>query len=269
MSIAQQNRHIGRLIVGAMAIDGSLSKKELEKVAASLTKMGMEQLIANVGAAVEEDDGSFNMFQECKDLVSSLGGHAPEVAPLVFRLICDVIASDRFVSAQEATYLSAMAKRMGLSDQDASSIFKQVLAERRSRLEVAASGVDERIHPHLKKLLSFEGAENLVGQSTDGSIDAMVIAAEENPELAKGVSVDELTQALAVLGLQGNAKLEHAEEVWRETIDNLNLPKMANLGETFVTAAINRISRVNDAYRSVLNFHERLAKNSLRSKLAA
>ena len=33
---------------------------------------------------------------------------------------------------------------------------------------------------------------------------------------------------------------------------------MANLGETYVTAAINRITRINDAYKTILHFHEQL-----------
>jgi len=256
MSSAKQNRHIGRLIVGAMSIDGSMSKKEQEKVAATLERIGMGELIGDVGAAIEDDDGSFNMFQECKDLIASLGADAPEIAPLTFRAICDVIASDRFVSAQEATYLSAMAKRLEITDELAKNIFKEVLASRKSRLEVAASGVDEAIHPHLKKLLSFPGAEDLVGRSTEGSIDEMIYqAGKQNID----ISVDDVGRALTVLGLPETAKLEHATEVWKETIDNLNLPKMANLGETFVSAAINRITRVNDAYKTILQFHERLS----------
>jgi hypothetical protein len=259
MSSAIQNRYIGRLIVGAMSIDGSLSKKERDKVAVTLDRLGLGELIADVGAAIEDDDGTFNMFQECRELVTSLGSDAREAAPVVFRAVCDVIASDRFVSATEATYLSAMAKRLELTDELATSIFKQVLADRKSRLEVAASGVDEVIHPHLKKLLSFPGAEDLVGRSTEGSIDEMINRAQSQ---GADISVDDVARSLAVLGLPDTAKLEDATQVWKDTIDNLNLPKMANLGETFVSAAINRISRVNEAYKAILNFHERLTPPS-------
>ena len=78
--------------------------------------------------------------------------------------------------------------------------------------------------------------------------------------LAEGceVSVDDVERSLAVLGLNSTATLEGAEDVWRETIDTLNLPKMANLGETFVSAAINRITRINDAYKTILHFHQHL-----------
>ena len=236
-----------------MSIDGSHSKAERDKVAATLERIGMGELAADVGAAIEDDDGTFNMFQECKELVASLGADAHEVTPLIFRVVCDVIASDRFVSAQEASYLSAMAKRLELGEEAATSIFKQVLASRKSRLEVAASGVDESIHPHLKKLLSFPGAEDLVGRSTEGSIDEMIYQAQSK---GSEISVDDVARALTVLGLPDTAKIEHATEVWKETIDNLNLPKMANLGETFVSAAINRITRVNEAYKTIVHFHE-------------
>lgn len=257
MSSAKQNQHIARLIVGAMGIDGSLNKKEREKVAITLDKIGMAELIADVGVALEADFGNFNMFQECRDLIMLLGAEAKEVTPLVFRVVCDVIASDRFVSAQEATYLSAMAKKLELSDQAATSIFKQVLADRNSRLEIAGNAVDERIHPHLKKLLSFPGAETLVGKTTAGSIDEMINNAQD-----QNISVDEVTRALTILGLSSNSGLDVATEVWKETIENLNLPKMANLGETFVSAAINRITRINEAYKTVFNFHQKLKKKT-------
>lgn len=253
MSSAKQNRHISRLIVGAMSIDGTLSRTEREKVAITLNIIGMGELIADVGAALEDDFGDFNMFQECKELTSLLGTEAKEVSPLVFRMVCDVIASDRFVSAQEATYLSAMAKKLELSDEFATSIFKQVLADRNSRLEIAGSSVDERIHPHLKKLLSFSGAENLVGKSSIGSIDEMINNAHD-----QHISVDDVTRALTILGLPSTSGLDDATEVWKETIDNLKLPKMADLGETFVSAAINRITRINEAYKTILNFHKKI-----------
>ncbi len=238
-----------------MSIDGTLSRPERQKVAATLEKIGMNELIADVGAAIEDDDGSFNMFQECRDLLASLGSEAREISPLVFRIVCDVIASDRFVSAQEATYLSAMARRLELADEKATGIFKQVLASRRSRLEVAASGVDERLHPHLKKLLSFSGAEDLVGRAGEGSIDEMIDQALES---GAEISVDDVTAALTVLGLSPTAGLDDAREVWLDTIENLNLPKLANLGETFVSAAINRITRINEAFKTILRFHEQL-----------
>ena len=258
MSSARQNKHIARLIVGAMSIDGTLGKEEQKKVAATLEKIGMAELVADVGAAIEEDQGSFNMFEECKELMASLGSDAKELAPLVFRMITEVLASDRFVSAQEASYLSAVAKRFNLTMEEARQVLKQVMAERRGRLEIAGKSVDEFIHPQLKSLLSFPGADELVGEIGPDSLEEMMQNARE--ALAEGceVSVDDVERSLAVLGLNSTATLEEAEDVWRETIDTLNLPKMANLGETFVSAAINRITRINDAYKTILHFHQHL-----------
>lgn len=260
MSSAKQNRHIARLIVGAMSIDGSLSRREREKVAATLEQLGMSELIADVGAAIEDEHGDFNMFEECKDLFASLGQDAAELAPMIFRMISEVIASDRFVSAQEASYLSAMAKRLQISTPNASRILKEVMAERRGRLEVAGSQVDEFIHPHLKKLLSFEGAEDLVGELSSDSLEERMHRAQEAMAEGCEISVDDVERSLTVLGLSGGATVEDAEEIWRETIEGLNLPKMANLGETFVTAAINRITQINDAYKTILHFHQHLAQ---------
>jgi hypothetical protein len=260
MSSAKQNRHIAKLIVGAMAIDGSLSKEEQKKVAVTLDKLGMSELIADVGAAIDEDQGDFNMFQECKDLVQSLGADAFDTAPVVFRMIADVIASDRFVSAQEASYLSALGKRLDLAPELARKVLRQVMADRRGRLEVSASAIDETIHPHLKALLSFPGAEELVGELSEDSLEEMMVQAQEAMAEGCDVTLDDVERSLTVLGLNRGSTTEEAEQVWRETIDGLNLPKMANLGETFVTAALNRITRINDAYKTILHFQEHLDK---------
>ena len=68
----------------------------------------------------------------------------------------------------------------------------------------------------------------------------------------------EVDRALAVLGLSTTASLEEAQAVWNETIDGVDLKAMANLGETFVTAALNRITEINDAYKTVLHVHEHI-----------
>ena len=256
MSSAKQNRSIARLIVGAMSIDGALGKQEREHVAQTLRQIGMEELVADVGIAIEEDSGDFNMFQDCKSLVESLGSDAPEIVPIIFRVITDVIASDRFVSSQEASYLSAMARKLGVEPERAKQIFKQVMAARRGRLEIAGDAVDEEIHPHLKELLSFQGAEDLVGEFDEESIEELMHSAQDAMAEGAKVSQDDVARAMTILGLDGRAKMEDVEEVWRETIDKLNLPKMADLGETFVSAAINRITRINEAYKVILNFHQ-------------
>lgn len=258
MSSARQNHSIAKLIVGAMTIDGSLDKREREKVAHTLETIGMGELVADVGAAIEEDDGNFNMFQECTKLLESLGSDAPSVAPLIFRVVADVVANDRYVSMREAGYLSGLAKRLGLPIEQAQTTFRQVLADRNSRLELSGQQIDETIHPHLKELLSFQGADKLVGELQHNSLEALMNQSESAGAEKPPISREELTRALTVLGLGGNATLDDAENVWRETIDNLNLPKMAGLGETFVSAAISRITRINEAYKIVLHFHDQM-----------
>ena len=261
MSVNRQNRHIARLLVGAMSIDGELTKEEQAKVATTLSKLGLDELIADVGAVLEEDQSAFNMFEETRELIVSLGSDAEELAPVIFRLITDVVASDRFVSSQEASYLSALSRRLKLTSEQSKKIFKAVMAERRGRLEISGSDVDENIHPHLKELLSFTGSDKIVGEIGPDSLQDML--AQAQAELAEGCefTIADVEHSLATLGLGPNAGLDEAKEIWRETIDQSNLPKMADLGETFVTAAISRISRINDAYRTVQLFHDHLDKS--------
>lgn len=258
MSSAKQNQHIARLIVGAMSIDGSLSREEQKKVARSLEQLGMPELIADVGCAIEDDDGQFNLFEECKALLESLGSDADSLAPMTFRMIADVIAHDRFVSAQEATYLASVAKRFKISPELAKKIFKQVLTSHRSRLEVSGKSVDELINPTLKEFLSFDGADDLVGKLSDDSLEERLGRAKETLGTECEFSSEDVDRAMTVLGLTTGASVDEATEVWKETIETLHLPKMANLGESYVTAAISRISRINDAYRTIIRVHEHL-----------
>ena len=249
MSSAKQNFSIARLIVGAMCIDGSLDREERKRVSRILEDLGMIELIADVGVALDADEGDFNLFQECDELKASLGEIANEVTPLIFRIVADVVASDRFVSSLEVTYLSALSRRLGIPSAVASKIFQQVMAQARARLEISNKQVDVNINPYLKELLSFPGADFLTGRDYSAEAEKPKTVQSE-PEIK--VSPEELTRALSVLGLDQNATVAMAEEVWKETITHLDLPKMADLGETFVSAAINRITRINDAYKAVL-----------------
>ncbi len=256
--MSTQSQHIGKLIVGAMSIDGTLGKEEREKLAITLDKIGMPELIADVGVAIENDDGTFNMFEECRNLYESLGTDADTTAPVIFRIVCDVVASDRFVSSQEASYLSAVARRLKISTEQSKKIFQSVMAERRGRLEVAGSGVDELLHPRLKQFLSFEGADQLVGELSEDSLEERLHRAREEMTEGCEICADDVERALTVLGLRRGATLDEAKNIWVETIETLNLPKMARLGETFVTAGINRITQINEAYKTVLTFFEHL-----------
>lgn len=255
MSSAKQNIHISRLIVGAMCIDGSLDREERKKVSQILENLGMIELIADVGVALDADEGDFNLFEECDALLASLGSIANEVAPLIFRIVADVVASDKFVSAHEVTYLSALSRRLGIPAGIAAKIFQQVLAHTRGRLEISSKQIDININPYLKELLSFPGADFLTGRDYAAEAATPTKAVVVETEIT--VSPEELNRALTVLGLPENSSLAQAEEVWRETITHLDLPKMADLGETFVSAAINRITRINEAYKAVLRSKKR------------
>lgn len=261
MGAAKQNRLIARIIVGAIAADGEFDDKEKQKAISTLQKLGMDELIADFGIALDEDDTNFNLFKECSELVESLGSNATEVCPLLFRLIAEVVASDRFVTMSEATYLSSVAKRLNLSNEQARKIFKEVMAKTKGRLEASGKDISETLNPALKDFLSFEGAEEIVGELDKDSL--LELLHESKDAAAAGgekVTIEEVEQSLAVLGLSGNAKLADAETVWKETIANLNLAKLADLGETFVSAAIQRIQTINNAYKIVLQFYNATKK---------
>lgn len=259
MSSAKQNASIARLIVGAMSIDGELSKDEQAKVAESLEQIGLAELIADVGAALDLDHGDINPFTECASLLESLGELRDEVSPLVFRLVCDVVATDRFVSLREAAYLSGIARGLSIPRDLAKEVFKQVMVERRGRLEAAGNKVDGIINPHLKELLSFDGAEKLVGELSSEELSEMIQETRVAIDADQQLTRDDVHQALAVLGLPSNAKMREVEEVWKDTIRNLELPKLAELGETFVTAGLQRVSRIHEAYKTVLNYKKQQA----------
>ena len=250
MSSSKQNQHIARLIIGAMTIDGEMSDKELAKCGATLEAIGMGQLVAYLGSVLQEDESQYNMFQECKDLVTSLGSESKEVSPLVFRIVVDVVAADRFVSLREASYLAAMAKRLDMSMDDAKSIFKTEMARQRSRLEVSGSEIDEALNKNLKDLLSFKGADDIVGELDENALEEMLHQADEGSQVCK----DEVSRAMTILGLQSNSTIKDADKVCMQTIHKPNVPQMAELGETFVSAAIDRITAINNAYKTVLAY---------------
>ena len=243
----EQNKSIARLIVGAMTIDGSLDKKEQDEVIASVSKLGMSELIAELGLAIENDDGSFNLFAECKALLEHLGARAAEVTDLVFTIVAEVVASDEFVSEREASYLSSLAKSLKLPIPTASAILRKVLAERRSKLEISADDVDASINKTLKELLSFEDA----AEFNQDSLASTIQTATDN-EQKNLVSREEAQRALAVLGLDSAGTFEEANKIWKDSIQNLGLSKLAELGETYVSAALHNIVQINEAYKVLL-----------------
>ena len=247
-------KHIAKLIVGAMSIDGTLSKEEQAAVAKTLDKMGYQELMAYVKVVIEEDQGDLDLYQECRELIESLEDKTQEVSTIIFRGIAEVIATDRFVSLNEASYLSAIAKGLKLNPQTASNILRQVMAEKHGRLEAAGKDIDEVLHPHLKKLLSFEGADEIVGQLPEDSLENMLTSAKQALQEGSELSFDDLKRAFAVLGLQRTASMDDVQKIWKDTINSLNLPKMAELGETFVTAALHQANDIHNAYKTILAF---------------
>lgn len=254
MSIQDRNRSIARLIVGAMSIEGTLGDDERERVAETLRGLGMDALIPEVGLAIEEADGSYNLFEECGVLEENLGHDAKDLVPRVFRIVADVLATDRFVSEQEATYLSAMARKLDLPAEEARRILTEVIHSRRSHIEVAGSSIEESLHPHLKELLSFEGAEEIVGRIEPGSIEALLD--DNRGKNLSPASANDLHAALGTLGLTDNATLEDATLAWREVLERTNLSKLADAGDSFVASAIDRAGKVNAAYQTVKRFFQ-------------
>jgi tellurite resistance protein len=255
MRSAQENRIIGKILVGAMCIDGTLNKKEREHVAQILTKRGAPELVADVGAALENDFGDLDLFKECRELLEHLGNKASTATPDIFKLVASVVASDRYVSAQEAQYLSALARRLKLSTQQSQTILKGIIEEKRSRLEISGDQVDALIHPHLKELLSFCGADEKVGELSENAIEEHLYEADFSGQ--DKITVEDVEKALTILGLSSSGgSLEEAEEVWKEIMEGIKLGQLAYQGAPFVGAALDRAQKIHGAYQTLLTFEE-------------
>jgi hypothetical protein len=253
MRSSRENRIIGKIIVGAMCIDGTLNKKEREHVAHILDKKGASELVAYVGTALDDDAGDLDLFRECRELLELLGNKAPSQAPEIFRLVASVVASDRFVSSEEAQYLSALARRLKLSTERSKSILKEIIEEKRGRLEISGEQVDALIHPHLKELLSFCGADEKVGELAENAIEEQLHHAEFDDTV--NISPEDVEKALVTLGLSTTGgTLEEAEEVWKEKMESVKLGQLAYQGPAFVESALAQAQKVHTAYRTLLDF---------------
>ncbi len=256
MSSASVNKSISRLIVGAMSIDGELNEEERLRVAKILDFIGMPDLIADVGAAIESTSGQFDLYKECRLVKELIKDELKETAPLIFRTVSDVLAVDRFLSTEEALYLSSMARQLGISSKVSKQILKEVMTNRRARLQKSAKDIDADFNPQLRELLSFEGADDLVGEVSEDELGELFHNTKDDVDITR----EEMQEALIILGLKPNSTIDDAKKVWLDTINTLDLPKMSTLGETFVTAAINRITKVNSAYRTILNFYDQIGR---------
>ena len=83
-----ENKHIANLIVGAMSIDGELCIEDRSKAISALEAMQMHELVADLGLAIENDDGDFDLFRESKELIESLGNDSSSRLADIFKVIC-------------------------------------------------------------------------------------------------------------------------------------------------------------------------------------
>ena len=85
-----ENKHIANLIVGAMSIDGELCIADRNKAVAALEAMQMHELVADLGQAIENDSGDFDLFKESKELISLLGKNSGAKLADIFKVICKI-----------------------------------------------------------------------------------------------------------------------------------------------------------------------------------
>jgi hypothetical protein len=268
MRSSQENRIIGRIIVGAMCIDGTLNKKEREHVAQILSKRGASELVAYVGTALDEDLGDMDLFKECRELLELLGSKAHSAAPDIFKLVTSVVASDRYVSSQEAQYLSALARRLKISTEKSRAILKEVIEEKRGRLEISGEQVDSLIHPHLKELLSFCGADEKVGALAENAIEEQLHHAEFDNSVH--ITPEDVEKALVALGLStSGGSLEEAEEVWKEKMESVKLGQLAYQGPSYVGAALEQAQKIHQAYQVLLDFDAMIKAKKKKAQIDA
>ncbi len=246
MYIAEVNKAVARLIVCGMSIDSELSKKERESLATTINSLKADYLLSDIGIALEEDDGDLDLFQEGK-IITENNLAASEIES-IFSLICNIISSDRFISFNEANFLSALSKRLRLPIKNAKEILQKALSTRNGRLEISGKQIDPILHPHLKDLLSFEGAENIIGEVPKDSLEELLQTTKSN------YSEEDVKQALIKLGLTSYARPEEAYEALKDLISSTNLSKLAEQGIEYVDAGVKKISEATTAVKIINSF---------------
>ena len=263
-----ENKHIANLIVGAMSIDGELCTEDRSKAISALEAMQMHELVSDLGLAIENDDGDFDLFRESRELINALGKDSSARLADIFKVICKVLSSDRFLSVQEATYLSALTKRFKLELPVAQNILKEVLVLKRGRIEVSAEQIE--MHQGLKELLSFEGSEEIVGAVCEDSIEEQLLSAKETANASLDYSIEDVHSALNKLALPKTASLDEAKQEWMSVVDNTDLKAMAKLGESFVLASAIKVKEATEAYHFIAKVRSYLeqkeeAKNTVKN----
>jgi hypothetical protein len=262
----QEAKIIARLIVGAASIDGTLNTKERELLSSSLIEQGFSTIVAEIGTALDDDFSTFDIFLESRTLLENLGSKSSELTPKIFKIIATSISGDRFISEQEASFLSALSRRLKLSTAQAGKIIKEILEKNKGKLEISGDQVDALIHPHLKELLSFTGSSNLVGEINSDSLEERIYQAKKELEENSSFSKEEIDKALLSLGLNSSSTIEDAKEIWQDTLSSINLSKLIHQGVIFVSSAIEKAKIINDAYELLVkvdkSLHTSKSKNN-------
>lgn len=248
MFTKEESKIIARLIVGAATIDGTLNSQEREQLSTALIEQGFTTVVAEVGAALDEDFGDFDIFRDSKKLLDALGSKAPTATPKIFKIIATSITGDRFVSEQEASFLSALSRRLKISTNVAGKILKEILEANKGKLEISGEQVDALIHPHLKELLSFIGSDELVGEIKEDSLDERLFQARKDLDKHQIVSKEEIDKALITLGLNPSSSIDDAKDAWENSLSSINFSKLIFQGINFVSAALTQAKTINDAY---------------------
>lgn len=262
MRTLQANKAIATILVGAMGIDGSLSKEERERVAKVLTAMGEVELLPEVGLALDNDFGDFDLFRECKNLLQTPISQSQEEVQKVFKLVASVISTDRFVSQDEASFLSALSRCLKIAPDRAKKILQEVLAARKGRIEISGDNVDALLHPHLKELLSFSGAEDIVGEAPKNSFEEGFYSASS--DLSSGqYSEENIRKALGLLGLNSFSTPEEAEEAWLEIINSTDIKVLAKQGIDYLISTLSALTKASEAYKLIKQYSELRANTTI------
>lgn len=263
MFTLEERKAIARIIVAGASIDGTLNSHDRESLSKILNALQLTDVLAEVGFALDHDFGDFDIFHETKILNETLGERAKKLTPIIFEIITQCVSGDRFVSAQEATFLSTLARRLKLSTHIAGKILKGVLESKRSKLEINGDQIDALLHPHLKELLSFSGSEDLVGEIHEDSIEERLYQAQQELQTTDTYAIEDIQSALITLGLNSSSSIEDAKDAWASQLEEIKLHALLHQGPAFVSAALQRAGKINEAYLLLTR-----ADSSIREKVS-
>jgi len=260
----EESKIIARLIVGAATIDGTLNAQERNQLSTTLIEQGFTTVVAEVGAALDDDFGDFDIFKDSRKLLEALGSKASAATPKIFKIIVTTIAGDRFISEQEASFLSALSRRLKLSTHVAGKILKEILDKNKGKLEISGEQVDALIHPHLKELLSFTGSDELVGEIKEDSLEERLFQARKDLANHEIASKEDIDKALITLGLNPSSSIDDAKEAWENSLSAINFSKLIYQGINFVSSALEQAKTINNAYAVLVSADSTLKNTKVR-----